>query len=66
MGVALCADMLIAQEEEMKQVKKIQTILGDVSKSTSLIMKGIVKIDKTLSGTSRCLISGDKNHKLRF
>ncbi|GLA23066.1 hypothetical protein AnigIFM63326_006692 [Aspergillus niger] len=41
--------MFETQEEEMKQVKKIQTILGDVSKSTSLIMKGIVKIDKMLS-----------------
>ncbi|BCS08359.1 hypothetical protein ALUC_20729A [Aspergillus luchuensis] len=41
--------MFETQEEEMKQVKKIQTILGDVNKSTSLIMKGIVKIDKTLS-----------------
>ncbi|GLB03575.1 hypothetical protein AtubIFM57258_008814 [Aspergillus tubingensis] len=42
--------MFETQEEEMKRVKEVQRILGDVSKSTSMIMKGIAKIDKTLSG----------------
>ena len=54
MEVARRADMLPAQEEEMKRVKEVQKILGDVSKSTSMIMKGIAKIDKTLSGTLQC------------
>ncbi|GKZ32465.1 hypothetical protein AbraIFM66950_001918 [Aspergillus brasiliensis] len=41
--------MFETQEEELKRVKDVQNILGEVTKSTSSIMNRVVKIDKTLS-----------------